>query len=242
METLKLGRMTNDELANWFDVQPETLRKKRANYITKLEEYCEFENLRGAVNITKIYNDIYIKRNSKAYQYYLDNLPKVWHFNQIETCSRVAAELFKPENNIKESTGEKYTIAARDEIIGKPTDHTNSHCYYCLAKLYRGAEKKDNRYEPLTEQDEQIMTELYNKYYGTKDQVKKRMLTLEKVRHNEISKEEAYDIMFNEKDYKSYIEKLSAALGCDWVVRGTYVDTNTIEFVDVCPKDGEFNW
>ena len=242
MENLQLGRLSNKDLADWFGIKTDTLSKARSKYLQKLEEYCEFENLRGAVNITKIYNSVYLKKSEKVYQYYLKNVPRVWRFNQIETCSRVADEIFDPANNIQPSTGVKYTVAIRDELWGKPTDHTNSNCYYCLAKLYRGAEKKDNRYEPLTEQDEQIMTELYNKYYGTKDQVKKRMLTLEKVRHNEISKEEAYDIMFNEKDYKTYIEKLSAALGCDWVVRGTYVDTNTIEFVDVCPKEGEFNW
>lgn len=182
MERLHLGIMMNKELSAWFGVTDSTFKRRRKHYLEQLWAFCKFKELRGCVEIIEIYSPTYIKMNSKAYQYYIEKVPQAWRIGEVDTCSRVAAEIFIEENGIKESTGEKYVAAARDELWGSPSDY-NPQCRYELAKLYRGTTKKENRYVLLTEEEKTIMSELYQEWYGTKEYTKQWIIIMDQVRN-----------------------------------------------------------
>lgn len=49
------GKMTIQELADWFGVKLSTYRRTSVNYLKKLEDYCEFERIYGGIDVKTIY-------------------------------------------------------------------------------------------------------------------------------------------------------------------------------------------
>ena len=72
MSKLKLGRMTVEEMAEWFGVKKKTYTNQTAVYLKKLKPYAEFERIRGGVEIKKIYFEEYIKNYKFADAQYLN--------------------------------------------------------------------------------------------------------------------------------------------------------------------------
>lgn len=137
LKNLKEGIFSNKEIADWFGISPITFSKTKEDRLKVLKEFADYEiTATGKIKIKQVRIPVYVKQNSKALKYYFTEIPKVWAYNEPETCSRVAAKVFNPKNNIKESTGYKYTKLARNELWGKP-DKDNPSCYYALAKMYR---------------------------------------------------------------------------------------------------------
>ena len=223
MKQLRLGIMTNTDLADWFDIKLDTFKKKRSSYLEKLTPFCKFINLRGKIEVLEIYEPIYVKSESKAYQYYLKEVPAAWHYGQPETCTRVANEIFDSTVGVKESTGIKYTIEVRNKLWGIPS-FENPQCQYEQAKMYRGIKPSENRYELLTPTEYDIFKSLHAIYYDPDKEAKQKVLIQEMVEKHELSKEEAFDIICNEMTYKSFISELSAKLHCDWIVCATVVN------------------
>lgn len=58
---LKIGVMTNEELAHWFGVTLGTYKNSAKKYLDKLQKYAKFERIRGGANILEIYFKQYIK-------------------------------------------------------------------------------------------------------------------------------------------------------------------------------------
>jgi hypothetical protein len=72
MSKLKLGKMSGRELAEWLGISYEgTYRKNPTRHLKKLEDYCEYEQVRGGAIIKKIYVEEYDKNlrtnNDKLY-------------------------------------------------------------------------------------------------------------------------------------------------------------------------------
>lgn len=227
---LQLGKMKTKDLAAWFGISPNYLSKVKKEKLEELKTYCDYEIITSAtIKINKIYIPIYIKKKSKAYEYYRENVPKAWRIGAVDTCSRVAAQIFKKENNIAYRTGINYTRFVRDEVWGKP-DLNNPQCYFVLAKMYYGDKNKANCfYKLFTPEDDKIYKEIYDKYFDTDKKIKQEAIIKDMVDNQEMTKEEAYDLLVNESVYKLFLKELSAALRCDAIVRGTWVDDNALE-------------
>lgn len=58
---LKTGKMTTQELANWFGVSKKTFTNSAQKYLEKLSDYAEFNRVYGGVNITLVHFDTYVK-------------------------------------------------------------------------------------------------------------------------------------------------------------------------------------
>lgn len=57
---LKLGFMTNQELAEWAGLKEDYIRKHKKNWCNKqLVKYATYEVVRGGVNINSIIDPIY---------------------------------------------------------------------------------------------------------------------------------------------------------------------------------------
>lgn len=82
---LHLGKMTNQELAEWFNTTYKQITNKKKQYLKKLEEYCRFEAYRGGIDVKEIYKECYCKNAN--YQLIRHELPKTWNKNGLDTCS-----------------------------------------------------------------------------------------------------------------------------------------------------------
>lgn len=58
-QELQMGYMSNEQLAAWFGVAKDTLRKKKKLMLPKLESFADFDIVHGGINITKIYCKVY---------------------------------------------------------------------------------------------------------------------------------------------------------------------------------------
>lgn len=228
MKELKIGTFSNKEIAEWFGISPVGFSKTKKQKLEILKEFANYEiTATGKIQINEVRIPIYVKPTNKTYKYYLENVPKAWTYNEPETCTRVAAKIFDPKNNIRETTGYEYTRLARNELWGKP-NITNPKCRYQLAKMYRGKNApEDNEYEAFTDDDYKIHDELFQKYIAPS--ARQATTIYNQVKDQELTKEEAFELLFPEKPYQLFLAKLSAELGCDWVVNATIVD----------PKGGE---
>lgn len=219
---LTVGIWTIKDLANWFGIKPNTLSHTKQKRFQELEEYANFEILKsGKVQIKEVKKPFYTKKKSLVYSYYQTEVPKVWRYNEIDTCSRVSEEIFTEKNNITESTGYKYTRQVRDELWGKPSK-SNPRCYYRLAKLKRDPrDKKYDTYIPLGPGEIEIFNEEYVKFFTTTPE--DQLIIQNKVKNKELTPEEAYEKLFPDKVYKSFLEHISSMFECDWIVNGTFV-------------------
>lgn len=54
MQYLRTGPVSNQELAVWFNVQPDSIRGAKPVYLKRLSKYCWFEDIPGGVNILQL--------------------------------------------------------------------------------------------------------------------------------------------------------------------------------------------
>lgn len=71
LKELTIGFMSTQDLASWFGVSYGTFRNKKKQKLKELEEYAEFEEKYGGVNITDIITPIYITSKEIDDAYYL---------------------------------------------------------------------------------------------------------------------------------------------------------------------------
>lgn len=136
MEELKLGKITNEELAQWFCINKTNLSKHKKKFMNILKEYCDFEPVYGGVIVNKIYEYTYIKNpNLKIV---LDNIDKVWSGTGLDTCSHVGKIIYQEhekELTVQKSTTIDHTAQARNRKWGKPNSEEGGpegSCVYIL--------------------------------------------------------------------------------------------------------------
>ena len=75
---LKLGKMTTQEIADWFNISKKTFTNSAQKYLDILKSYADFKRVYGGVDISVIRFDTYVK----GYNQYDDG-----YFNkEIERC------------------------------------------------------------------------------------------------------------------------------------------------------------
>lgn len=158
---LKLGKMTGHELAKWFNISYNTYSKNaetRHNYLNKLHEYCDFDEIYGGVIIKTIYIAKYSKNlKLKTIKIYLENLKQ--HDN-IVSMSGMEAE-----------TGIScYCLTqVRDDLFGSmPTTNTKQ----CVSGKIGFRElvwaiklEGPNNYRELTPREEELFDSLIDQNY-----------------------------------------------------------------------------
>lgn len=228
---LKLGIMTNKELAEWFGgIQEKSFRSTRAKKLKILEEYAEFEDMRGKINITKVIKPIYIK--NKNYKFIKEKTLEQWSNTGLDTCKTVSNKINekyynrKEIQNLADSTRYTYVCQSKREYWGKAfgTYGEIGHCIYELCKQI------DGECIELTEEEKKIKNKLLTKYFGNTDE--KLVFIKDMLDSGEITKEEVGEVLEEmtglEKNYLLFKKELEKTIKAK-VVRATRVETNAFK-------------
>ena len=240
MEELRLGKVTNKELAEWFGAKSaDNISRHKKRYLETLKEYCNFEDIRGGVLIKEIFKPFYIKNSN--YQIVKEEFKETWDESGLDTCSRVGAVIWEhhyDELKVQQSTTIKHTLQVRNELYGKPFEREKGcgqdRCVYIFC-----IKKENGKCEFLTEEEEAIKEELMVKRFGTAEE--KTLLVQSMVDSNALEKEKAWDyyekLMSLPKTYPAFLGEFKKKTGKQ-LIRGTLLIENDVITID----EGDFNW
>lgn len=225
---LRLGVMTNVELAKWFGVTETSFKSHKKKKLEELKLFAEFREDKGKVIINKIYEPVYVKQLGKTKQMVIDKIDEVWSEDGLDSCTRVGdeiCELLTQEGVIrKPDTIKAYVREGRNELYGKPfmEKGTIGKCIYIWCKR----DPETGEYSLLTPEEQQIKQNLQTKYFG--DATEKQVLVKGMVETGEISKEDAWEVLeemtnMGTPNFMAFLKEIQAALGCQ-VVKGTLVE------------------
>lgn len=227
MKKLKLGIVTNKELAQWFGISASAFSKYKQDKLEELHAYADFElvgNKQFKVKIIKIYQDVYYKKGSESYETIKSKLNTTWSENGLDSCKRVCKQILEhTELSIAPATAYKYTIRSRNDLFGKPFQQGGplGSCRYLWCK-----KNDDGTLRELSEEEEEIKARLIKKYFG--DASEKQIIVQAMVEAGEISKNEAWDMLTSMTNmqggnFLGFLKELQLAIGCK-VIRGTMVE------------------
>lgn len=230
---LKIGKMTTKELAQWFGISYGSFRVYKDTKLKELEDYAEFDIIYGGVIITKIKDENmleYVKTHSKSKEIIYNAFDEEWSAEGIDTCSNVALKIYdkhKNELSIAETTAYSYTIAARNELYGRPFVDMGKlgSCRYLWVKV-TGEENGVKTLEVFTDEEDKIKKNLMKKYFSTDEE--KELMVAEMVERGEITKAEAYDALcemknLNAAGFMAFKKELEKAIGLP-VLKGTLIE------------------
>lgn len=219
---LHLGFFSNQELCDWFGTTSSNISKKKKYWLGKLTEYCEFEPIRGGINIKKIFKETYIK--NKNYQIVKDNFEEEWDNSGLDSCSRVSKAIYEKhqeELTSTESTVYSHARQVRNELYGKPMSKLGGSQGYCEF-VWCKRDASSNRMTVLSPEEESLKSALLKKYFSTTDE--KTVMVQNMIENNELSLEEAWDyyseIINLPHSYALFLDEFQALTGIR-LVRGT---------------------
>ena len=237
---LKLGKMTNTELAEWFGIKNQSFKNSKQKKLQELKLYADFEEVYGGVIITKILNKDnveYSKQGSQNYELVKSSFNEEWNDNGIDSCRNVALKIYdkhKKELTITQGTTEVYVRKSRNELYGIPflTEGSLGKCTYLWCK--RENTSNGIRYIELTEEEDKVRKKLMKQYFNADED--KKLFVAEMVHTGEISKEQGFDILtelenLTEEGFMTFKCELERILGFH-IVKATLIekDCGDIDF------------
>ena len=228
---LKLGKMTNKELAQWFGIVESTFKATKAKKLEELKLFADFYEQSGKVFITEIYEPVYNRQQARTVGKVINKIDKVWSEDGLDTCQRVGSQIckmLKQEGLIRgEKTIIKYTRDGRNELYGKPFFEEGGklgHCIYIWCK-----KSPDGTYKLLNSEEIKIKEDLQKKYFG--DATEKQIIVEAMVESGEITRAEAWDVLREltnmKRNFMPFLGELQEKLQCQ-VIRGTLVERNAL--------------
>lgn len=229
---LKVGMMTNKELANWFGISASSFSHDKKRKLKELQSYADYElvgDKTQKIKIKKVYEPKYIKKGSQSFEFIKSKLNEVWSDDGLDSCKRVCYEILETsELMIADSTAYHYTLKSRDDLFGKPFQEAGvlGSCKYVWCK-----QNEMGKLCFLTEEEERQKEFLIKKYFG--DATEKQIIVQGMVEAGEITKEQAWDVltrMTNMKgnNFLAFLRELQETIGCK-IIRGTLVERMLLE-------------
>lgn len=223
LELVEGQLMSNNDLAEWFQIKPGSFRNTKAKKLEELKKYAEYEIQGSKVLITKVIESKFIKR--KDYSIVKEEFTQVYNKSKIDTASNVSKKIYnkrKSDLSIKPSTTYEYTKEARNELYGKPfvgKGQLGTCRYIWVKKLDEG------KYERFNDEEQTIYKKLLVKYFKNTDD--KAIFVKDMIKRGEITEEEAwkvYDEIANlEFGFMNFKAEMELAVGCP-IVRATEIE------------------
>ena len=223
LELVEGQLMSNNDLAEWFQIKPGSFRNTKTKKLEELKKYAEYEIQGAKVLITKVIEPKFIKK--KDYSIVREEFTQVYNESKIDTASNVSKKIYnkrKSDLSIKESTTYEYTREARNELYGKPfvgKGKLGTCRYIWVKKLDEG------KYERFNDEEEAMYKKLLLKYFKNSDD--KAMFVKDMIKRGEVTKEEAWDVYdeianleFGFMNFKAEMEEF---VGCT-IVRATEIE------------------
>lgn len=168
MKQLVEGRITLEELADWFGIALSTLKtaKTKANKLEKLKAFADYHIEGRAIIIDKVH----IAEYSKAYDIIKKQLPKVWHKNGLDTCARVGTVIYNRHKEVSQqiqlNSAKSYANRAKVELFGR--NHIDSDIGELgISRYCWGTMGTDGTCYYLPEEHEKIVSECAQASYGS---------------------------------------------------------------------------
>lgn len=192
--------MTGQEIAEWFNISFNTYKKSSDNkqkYLTKLNDYCQYEQVRGGIIVKEIYISTYNKNlKTEQTKKFLVSLKKN---DNIISLSGLEAE-----------TGVSYyhSRKIRDTLFGKEPTNINSASRGVIGtrEVIWAIKLGTNQYRKLTKEEDELFDILISQeYIGklTPDVVKAQQLMLDYCAKEGLSAKE-YQNILTERNYNFF--------------------------------------
>ena len=224
MTELKLGRVTNAELAEWFNATKNSIEKKKKTWLQILGDYCDFEPIYGGVYINKIHKPCYVK--NKNLQIVKEEFEEAWDESGLDSCKRVSEEIYNKRQEdftVQESTVYVQTRQVRDEFYGKPMCEHGSKG--CCSYVWCKKDNQTGRLVFLSPEEETIKKELLKFYFADADE--KTVLVNEMIMRGELNEADAWSyysrIINMSNNYPSFMSEFKRRTGIQ-LVRGTLIE------------------
>lgn len=229
--TLKLGEMTNEELAEWFGIKVPSFKNSKNKKLEILKDFCDFViTKRGTVVIKTIYIPVYLKKKDRAYPIAYDNFNK--YHKSIDTSRNIANRIIMGENveGISEESFYCYVLTAKKQRYGKCGDldpAEDGWSYYAIVKQVGEDEYGMPLYEPLTEEEKEIKDRIIQETYGSKAQIQAIAQVVSQLENKEITEEcagsKCIEILQkkNLASFGAMLDRIAKEIGAKRVVRAT---------------------
>lgn len=211
---LKIGIMTNQEMAEWFGIKEKSFRTTRQKKLEELKEYAIFEDMRGKVNIKQIIKKVYTK-GSRDFKLIKEKTREQWNESGLDTCRLVAAKIakkYRQELKVSDNTLYNYTCISKRELWGK-TFGAGGEIGHCVSELCKVI---DNVCIEFTEEENKIKKSLIKKHFGNLDE--KVLFIKDLLENEEITKEESWELLEDiaklDSNYWLFKLELQEKIGC----------------------------
>lgn len=215
---LKIGKMSTKELAKWFNISYDTLRRTKANRYKELQEYALFKEVYGGVDIIKIYIPEYINKKNSNYVKVKENIDSHWDKSGLDSKKNVAIKIQEDESiglTLKFNSTYSYTCKASNELYGSPRKPESGEigtCYYVLCVIM-----PDGKARRFTQEEYDKKKKLKSKLFQDKNDSKiesiKEAIYLQ-FKNKEINEEECQQQIQDLEAplYNKYFEELEKVL------------------------------
>lgn len=197
---LKLGKMTGQEIAEWFKISYNTYKKSAKNrqkYLERLKDYCSFEQIRGGIIVKEIYIFKYNK-NLRAEQ------TKTFLFALKEHNNIISLSGLEEEKDISYYHSRK----VRDKLFGKEPININpaSRGTIGYREIIWAIKLGTNTYRKMTQEEDALFDALIKQEYigkMTPEAVKAQQLILDYCVKEGMTAEE-YQNLLTERNYNFF--------------------------------------
>lgn len=211
---LKLGKMTQKELAAWFGISYNTLKTNpttKANKLEVLKTYADYHFEGKTIYIDKIH----IAEYSRAYSKVEELFAPSWNASGIDSCANVGRKIYNSSvevsSQIKLKTTQTYVGCIKRKRYGR--NHMEEYGT-CGKSEFTWAKVVDGETVPVSQEEAQVIRQCSQEAYG--DQLSERTALLHTAfKANEISREDFVESMSLVKDecYILFYELVEQRLG-----------------------------
>lgn len=194
MKTLRCGKMSTKEIAQWMDVNYSTFRNNKKQKLDDLRRFCDFEQVYGGVNILQIYNPIYQKALSNDEKVFLKEIQNTG--NGLSSVAGMSRKLIKYNDNYRtltENNVEKRMGKVNKNLFGEYEKNSKQAFGRMGSRKYVYAIKISdfNKYRCLTDKEMDTFKHILKSICGKQiDKIMESMLLDEAFKNSDMTKEE----------------------------------------------------
>lgn len=194
MKTLRCGKMSTREIAQWMNVNYSTFRNNKKQKFDDLRRFCDFEQVYGGVNILQIYNPIYQKALSNDEKVFLEEIQNTG--NGLSSVAGMSRKLIRYNNNYRtltENNVEKRMGKVNKNLFGEYEKNSKQAFGRMGSRKYVYAIKISdfNKYRCLTDEEMDTFKHILKSICGKQiDKIMESMLLDEAFKNSDMTKEE----------------------------------------------------